>query len=72
MVNQIVTLAARKTGETWEAALVLDNKFIRAFVGSPSEPLSAVAGDVLLAFMGGRNPGTEITVTLNISEPDAQ
>lgn len=71
MANQIVTLAARKTGESWEAALVLDNKFIRAFMGTPGEPLSAVVGVALLAYMGVRNTGTEITVTLNISEPDA-
>lgn len=73
VANKQVTLAARKTGETWEAALVVDGKFMRAFMGSPGESLSALAGIVLLSWLSPvHNQGTEVAVNISISEPDAE
>ena len=73
MANTQVTLAARKTGEVWEAALVQDGKFMRAYRGERGEELGSVIGVTLMTLLAvTRNEGTEVALTLMTNEPDAQ
>jgi hypothetical protein len=64
-----VTYAARKTGETWEAALIKDGRFFRAFSG---KTLEEAIGQSMMGWLEvPRNEGTEIGVSISINEPDA-
>jgi hypothetical protein len=73
MTNQQLTIAARLTGERWEAALVADGKFQKAFVGERGETLGQVVGTVLTALLAvQRNEGTELGISLSINEPDSE
>jgi hypothetical protein len=68
-----MTVAARKTGDKWEAALVQDGRFMRAFQGAPYDSLAVVVNHVMFALLDvNRNEGTEVSVNITVSEPDAQ
>lgn len=72
MANTQVTVAARKVGETWEAVLLQDGKFMRAFQGLVGGSLNGLVGPALTTYlMVERNEGTEIGVNISVNEPDA-
>jgi len=73
MANTQVTVAARLTGERWEAVLLQDGKFMRAFQGAREQSLDSLVGASLTAFLTvTRNEGTEIGVNISVNEPDAK
>ena len=73
MANTQVTIAARKIGEKWEAVLLRDGKFLRAFQGEKGQSLGGVVGGQVAEYISvNRNEGTEIAINVSINEPDAQ
>ena len=73
MTVQNMTVAARKTGDKWEAALVIDGKFMRAFTGEDGGTLASLVGlTVTAALSAPRNEGTEIGINITVAEPDAK
>jgi hypothetical protein len=72
VANTQVTIASRKIGGTWEAVLLTDGKFMRAFQGQVGQSLGGVVGGIVAEYISiNRNEGTEIALNLSISEPDA-
>ena len=73
MANTQVTVAARKIGEKWEAVLLQDGKFMRAFQGEQAGTLQGLVGQALSGYLiVNRNEGTEIAVNISVNEPDAK
>lgn len=73
MTTQNLTVAARKPGDRWEAALVVDGKFMRAFTGGEGDTLLSLVGATLTALLSvNRNEGTEIGINITVAEPDAK
>jgi hypothetical protein len=64
----ILTLAAKKQGDNWKAATVLDNKFQDAFV----EPtLGTILGESLGMILGQvYADGTTVTVTVEVVDAE--
>ncbi len=72
MANSQVTVASRRTGEVWEAALVQDGRFMRALQGEQGDGLDQLLVTTFVRLLSGvRNEGTEVSINIQINEPDA-
>ncbi len=73
MAEASVTVAARKVGESWEAALIDGGKFMRAYTSSRGGNLSEIVGALLSGYLTmDRNQGTSVGISISVSEPDAE
>lgn len=60
-------IIAKKIEKQWEAALISDNQFRRAFTGTSLKKIVESQISAILSF--DRPEGTEISVQLNIIDP---
>lgn len=71
MANQIALLAGKKIGTSWEAALITDNEFGRAFIVQDLTHVLFDSFSSALETVSAMEDGTKFNITLTVVPKDA-